>query len=481
MSLATDAEVRVPPAAAPPLREVPGPRGLAALRTLPALLRDPWTYTREVAARYGDVARLPVPFVDLILLSHPDEIALVNLGHQARYQRAPLVSDTMRVQGSPHHASWFEESDEDWARGRRLLQPHLTQKALAELGDLFTDAIADEVDGWRRGADTGRPFELHDPLKELALSVLYNAMFSRRIAPAEMPKLLHALDERMLATTIRTAMFALPAWVPRPKAKAGAHADAWLDEHLAEIVAQRRAQPVETADVLNVLLGAEYSDGTPLEDHKIRTEMLFLVIGGHETTAAALAWTFSLLATHPEVMRRVVAEVDALGGRAVGPGDMPQLEFTRACFDEAQRLQGGLVFNPKRAVADDDLRGFRIPAGSTVLHSNITLQRDPRFWGPDAEAFRPDRWLAGEAPAAAFQAFGRGRRMCLGKRLAYIEAVLTLASALQRYRFSAAPGWRPRHQYRMSMGVKGGVQLRLHTRRDGPVAEARAGSRSAGR
>jgi cytochrome P450 len=441
----------------------PGPRGLGLLREAAALVRDPWLYTGDLGRRYGDVARLPVPFAHLILLSHPDEIALVNQRHHARYDRSPMVTDSMRVQGSPHHASWFDESDAEWARGRQLLQPHFTQKALTELGGLFTEAIVDAVDGW--GDRTrGGTLELHDPLKELALSVLYNAMFSRRITPAEMTHLLEALDARMLATTIRTAMFPLPAWVPRPKGRAGARADAWLDSHLAAIVAERRAHPVATTDVLNVLLGATYDDDTPLEDHKLRTEMLFLVIGGHETTAAALAWTFALLAVHPDAAERVRAEVDALGGGDVGPGDMARLAFTRACFDEAQRLQGSLVINPKRALVDDTLGGYRIPAGATVLHSNITLHRDPRFWGPDAAEFRPDRWLEGDPPAAAFQAFGRGRRMCLGKRLAYIEATLTLATAFQRYRFTAPPGWAPRHQYRMSMGVKGGVNLTLTPR-----------------
>jgi len=447
---------------APPLP--PGPRGVAALRAAVEFARDPWLYPARARERYGDIVRLPMPFAELILLSHVDHIAHVNLKAASRYERSTMVTDTMRVQGSPYHASWFDEREEEWARGRQLLQPHFTQKALVELGGLFTEAIVDEVDGWGRAADAGEPLDLVPALKELALAVLYNAMFSRRISAAEMPELLHRLDERMLATTVRTAMFSLPPWIPRPLSRKGARADAWLDDHLATIVDGRRAAPIETTDLLNVLLGATYDDGTPLEDHKIRTEMLFLVIGGHETTAAALAWTFARLAIHPDAYGRAVAEVDALGDKPVTPADMPNLEFVRACFDETQRLQGGLVFNPKRAIVDDEIGDYRIPAGATVIHSNITLQRDPRFWGADAAAFRPDRWLDGDIDNAAFQNFGRGRRMCMGKRMAYIEAVLTIATALQRYRFQAPPGWQPRYEYRMSMSVKGGVPLTL-TRR----------------
>ncbi|EHN12861.1 Cytochrome P450 [Patulibacter medicamentivorans] len=442
----------------------PGPRGPARLPALLRLIRDPWFGPAALQRRYGDVIRLPVPFAELILLGHPDQIAQVNVAHRERYGRAAMVTDTMRVQGSPHHASWFEDDDGEWARGRKLLQPHFTQKALAELGGLFTEAIVEQVDGWGAAADRGAPLELHEQLKALALAVLYNAMFSRRIGPDEMHRLLTTLDDRMVATTVRTATFPLPGWLPRPRQAAGARGDDWLDHHLAELVADRRAAPTDVTDVLNVLLDARYGDGTPLEDHKIRTEMLFLVIGGHETTAAGMAWTFALLAQHPQIAERVREEVDALGGAAVGPEHLGRLPFARACFDEASRLQGSLVINPKLALEDDELGGYRIPRGATVLWSNVTLHRDPRFWGADADRFRPDRWLEGNAPAAAFQAFGRGPRMCLGKRLAYIEAVCTLATAFQRYRFAPPPNWEIRHQYRMSMGVRGGVPLRLARR-----------------
>ncbi|WP_205695500.1 cytochrome P450 [Conexibacter sp. SYSU D00693] len=443
----------------------PGPRGAEGALWLGRLARDPWSTPAKLLARYGDVVRLPVPFTEVVLLGHPDHIAHVNLKAADRYERAPMVTETMRVQGSPHHASWFDGDDAEWERGRKLLQPHFTQKALTQLGALFTEAVVDEVDSWARAADTGEPFDLTDPLKELALAVLYNGMFSQRIAPEEMPGLLHDLDERMLATTARTAMSPLPSWIPRPLDRRGGPADDRLDDYLRGIIERRRAAPIDRVDLLNVLLEATYDDGTPLEDHKIRTEMLFLVIGGHETTAAALAWTFALLATHPGVADRLRDEVDALGDEAVGPQHMARLPFVTACFDEAARLQGGLVFNPKRAVEDDEIGGLRIARGTTVLHSNLALHRDPRFWGADAGAFRPDRWLGDDPPPhAVFQNFGRGRRMCLGKRLAYIEAVLTLATAFQRYRFEAPPGWAPEHHYRMSMGVKGGVPLKLWRR-----------------
>ncbi|PTL59941.1 cytochrome P450 [Paraconexibacter algicola] len=458
-SITTDATISAP--------LPPGPSGPAAVSALARLGRDPWFEPIRLLEEYGDVVRVPMPFTELILLGHRDHIAHVNLKAAAKYQRAPMVTETMRAQGSPHHASWFDHDDDEWARGRELLQPHFTQKALAALGELFTEAVIEHVDAWGHAADSGETLDLVEPLKELALAVLYNAMFSRRIAHDEMPELLHHLDERMLATTVRTGMFAMPDRVPRPFSRRGARSDAWLDDYLRGIVDERRRNPVETTDLLNVLLGAEYADGTPLEDHKLRTEMLFLVIGGHETTAAALAWTFAFLGSRPDLQARARDEVDRLDGRRLGPADLAELPFITACFDEAQRLQGSLVVNPKRALVDDEIGGYRIPAGATVLHSNIALHRDRRFWGADADSYRPDRWLDGDIDNGAFQSFGRGRRMCMGKRFAYIEAALTIGSALQRYTFTTPVGWQPRHEYRMSMTVKGGVPLSLRRRASG--------------
>ena len=119
----------------------PGPRGIALAPALRALARDPWRFTGWVARQYGDVARLPVPFAEVILLSHPDGIAHVNLKAPDRYERSPMVTESMRVQGSRATTRpGSTTTTTSWARGRKLLQPHFTQKALSELGTLFTEA-----------------------------------------------------------------------------------------------------------------------------------------------------------------------------------------------------------------------------------------------------------------------------------------------------------------------------------------------------
>jgi len=431
--------------------------------TLARLVRDPWFYPLKLTQSYGDVVSLPTPFVKTVYLSHPDHIDHVLVKHADKYRRSDMVSEQMVPKQFGFNFFAFSDDDE-WRRGRALYRPSFTQKNLAELGDLFTESVTAQVDSWLTG-DSAADVDIADKTRELALVVLFNAMFDEYLSPrAVQSDAAHNLISRMmLGNTARVAMYQFPAWIPRPFQRQVDSATNGILAMTDQIIEMRRRHPTERTDILNLLLSAKYDDGMPLENDKIAVELMGMVVGGHETTAAALAWTFALLATHPAIEQRVIAEVDALGGGPVTVADMDKLKLTRACFDEAQRLQGGLVINPKTALVDDVIGGYRIAQGTTILYSSLAMHRDPRFWShPDD--FTPDRFLSGDADLSAFIPFGRGARLCLGMRMAYIEAVLTIASVYQRYRLAVAPGYQPRHQYRMSMGLKGGLPVHLSRR-----------------
>jgi len=438
----------------------PGPTGVAGGAVLAKLARDPWFTPLELTKKYGDVVSIPTPFVKTVYMSHPDLIEHVLVKHPDRYRRSDMVSEQMVPPGFGGHNFFAFSDDEEWRRGRSLYRPHFTQRHLAGLSDLFTESVESQVREWGSIRET---FDLAERTRELALVVLFNAVFDEYISERVLQQTEPIARSIMLGTTARVAMYSLPSWVPRPFQKSTRRGISSMLAVADHVIETRRRHPTDRPDVLNLLIGATYDDGRPLENDKIAVELMGLVVGGHETTAAALAWTFALVAGHPDIERRVVEEVEALGDGSIGVGDMPKLPLVRACFDEAQRLQGGLVINPKTAVVDDELGGYLIRKGTTVLYSSLAMQRDPRFWTEPNE-FRPDRFIDGEADMRAFIPFGRGKRVCLGMQMAYIEAVLTIATAFREYKFSIPPGYRPRHQYRMSMGLKGGLPVTVTPR-----------------
>ena len=87
--------------------------------------------------------------------------------------------------------------------------------------------------------------------------------------------------------------------------------DAMLDVEIAE----RRA-PTRATTSARMLVAARFEDGAPMDDREIRDQLMTLLLAGHETTATALAWTFDLLARHPDALARLRAEIAADDGGA---------------------------------------------------------------------------------------------------------------------------------------------------------------------
>ena len=124
-----------------------------------------------------------------------------------------------------------------------------------------------------------------------------------------------------------------------------------------------------------------------MDDEHIRRELMGLIFGGYETTAAVCPGCVARCPPSPTRRPALYDEVDALGGGRVGDDDLERLPWPRACFDEAQRLQG-FAINARQAAEDDEIGGYAIPKGTIVAVSGYTLHRDPRFWASPTRSIR---------------------------------------------------------------------------------------------
>jgi cytochrome P450 len=118
---------------------------------------------------------------------------------------------------------------------------------------------------------------------------------------------------------------------------------------------------------------------------------------------------------------------------------------------------------PRKALAADEIDGYRIPAGADVMICPYTLHRHPGFW-PDPERFVPERFALSGPPAAhryAYIPFGAGPRVCVGSQLGMMEAVLIAAMVGRRFRFELAGPEDPRPEPNLSLRVRGGLPVRV--------------------
>jgi cytochrome P450 len=287
------------------------------------------------------------------------------------------------------------------------------------------------------------PFDVAAEMMALTLDIVARTMFSAEVAD-EVAAIRRLTDVVVNLRPSLLDLFGFPQWIPRRRPRSYRAAIAAFDALVHRLLAERRRQAIARGDLLSMLLAARDPEtGEGMSDRQLRDEILTIFLAGHETTANALAWTWYLIARHPQVEVRLHDELDAvLGGRMPGFADLAELKWTRMVIEEAMRLYPPAHTIARKALGEDRIGGVRVPAGASITISIHALHRNPNLWR-EPERFNPERF----APAAvairhrfAYLPFGGGPRICIGNGFAMAEAMVILATVAQRYRLRLAGG-----------------------------------------
>jgi cytochrome P450 len=208
-----------------------------------------------------------------------------------------------------------------------------------------------------------------------------------------------------------------------------------------------------------------------MTDRQVRDELMTLFLAGHETTANALAWTWYLLAQHPDIYARMQAETDAAMAsdpdRLPDHADLDRMPYTLQVFKEAMRLYPPAYAIARQALVPTQIAGYRVPRGAVVLISPYMLHRRPDAF-PDPERFDPDRWTPERErtrPRYSYLPFGGGPRICIGAAFALMEGHLCLAAIARRVTFTLAYPQRPvQTEPLITLRPRGPIALRVHRR-----------------
>ncbi len=443
----------------PPMAEAPALArwlGLAPRFDLAATLAaGPVCYTRLAGKRIYFVH--DAEYVRRILLDH-----VANYPKSASYRNnlRPFLGDGLLV-----------SEGEFWRRQRRLAQPAFHLRRLQAIAATMGECAARMAARWR----AGEVVDVMAQMNAVTMEIVARTLFGADVTPdiAEVGAAMAVLQEEAGRVRLR-AFFDLPRFLVRPWRRRVREAIATLDRIVNRILAVRREAAARgdapTDDLLAMLLEARDTDtGEAMTDRQLRDELVTLFLAGHETTAIALAWTFHLLALHPEAERRLHAEVDAvLGGRpAPAFADLERMSWARMVAEETMRLYPPVYVFSRRALAEDRLGPYRVPAGAHIVISPWALHRRPDYW-PEPEAFRPERFAPGaqaERPRYAYLPFGGGPRVCIGNSFAMMEHAIVLGAVARRWRLEAIPGREVRTEPRVTLRPRGGLPMRALARR----------------
>jgi cytochrome P450 len=379
--------------------------------------KSPLAALRVMRDNLGDIFQVNLPGFRPVFLSGPE------------YSRFVLVDGRQnflwRSEGDPvtrllRHGLLVEDGTSH-DRLRAPMNDILSGKRVSDHIETFwrsTDAVSQT---WQDG-------QIVDMLEEM-----------RKVALLIFMKSLLAVDfgtdlEKLWQPILRLLKYISPGlWIIAPNLPRPGYQKAirTMDAYLLQLIIKRRANPIDNQDLLSRLVSIPDFD-----DNLIRDQLLTMLIAGHDTSTALLAWTLYLLGSHLDAMTRARSEADSVlqdsPPSEKTPADLPFLETV---IKESLRLYPPIHVGNRRAAKDIPIGDFTIPAGTRVMYSIYLTQRDPKNW-PEPDRFNPDRFdrSSGIKPAPfSYIPFGGGPRTCIGAAFAQVEAKIVLARLLTNF------------------------------------------------
>lgn len=301
--------------------------------------------------------------------------------------------------------SIIAQSGENHKRLRSVLTPLFTPKQANLNRELMQDTINLLLDEWSPQGS----FDFEEFISYYPIGVICAMLGSPREAISDLRGPLETLG-------LQWSMD--PSLIP-----ALDEATKTIDDFGQQLVAGRRAgkRPEKGGALLDVLI--EANDNGGISDRELYDLLIFLFVGGYDTSKNVITLTMYELLGRPEIYQRC-AEDHA---------------FCRKVIEESMRYHS--VANVPRLTTEDFVyRDVLIPEGTMLFFAVNLSGRDPAaFSNPDT--FDPD--YKHKNPHLGF---GRGMHICLGQFIARAqmeEGLHLIAKRLKEPRLTGEAQWRP--------------------------------------
>jgi enediyne biosynthesis protein E7 len=380
---------------------------------------------RDYFARFGDVYRVfaPARGVYNYVINHPDDVKRVMLTNHRNYTKGEGIDRVKILLGNGIMTS----EGGFWRRQRRMMQPSFHRRVIDQFGQLIHEVNQKYEARWATAAASGEPVNVSEDTSELTLEIVLRSIFG-----TDLDKLERQMGQNPFEVVAKQSNRDLKfAFQFRSLAKL-----------VLELIKTRHESDEEHFDFLSMLmLTTDRETGQPMGDRELIDEVLTLIVAGHETTAAALTWTWYLVTQHPEVAEALEAESDKHAADGVLSLDAAEsLSYTHQVLQESLRMYPPGWLLTRRSVEADALGGYAIAPRTDVFLSPYLLHRHPEFWS-DPEAFQPERFAgvdAAERHKFAYIPFAVGPRHCIGENIAMFEMLVHMHAMTRRFRLKRA-------------------------------------------
>lgn len=377
--------------------------GRAALN---ALLKDrsPLGPLKVMAKHIGRFFQIPIPGFRPFVVFGPEanRKVLVTERNKVLWRNTDPVTDLLR------HGMLITDGEEHEGY-RELMETPLHPSTLAN----YTQMMIEQTDHVSSRWKDGETIDMLVESRKIALLIIMKALFSKDTWD-DLPRIWTPI--RKAIEYISPGMWIFWRNMPRFGFKKNLKV---LAEYLFGIIHERRNRRAGKQDLLQHLIDAG------LNDDRIRDQMLTMLIAGHDTSTALLAWTFALLGQHPDLHTRLVQEINI----------MDKSPLLGQVIKESLRLYPPIHIGNRVVAEKMNFSEGHVPAGERLFYSIYLTHRDPSIW-ENAEDFCPERFAHGrKTPPFSYIPFGGGPRACIGAAFGQAEARVVIARLLQTYEF----------------------------------------------
>ncbi len=427
-------------------------------------IADPLGFQDRCRRKYGDIFTIRLSGLgDCVIVGNPQAIQEI-FSQDSKFEAGrgnaiaePLLgrNSLVLMDGDRHR------------RERKLLMPPFHGERLQTYAKqicLITQQVASQ---WQ----VGQPFVARTAMQKISLEVILQVVFG--LSEGERYQQLKPLLTNWINMTdspLRSSMLFLRflqqdwgSWTPWGQMK---RLQRQIHNLLqAEIEERRLGVSEERTDVLSLMMAARDENGQAMTDEELRDELLSILFAGHETTATSLAWALYQIHQQPDVREKLLKELDSLGKNS-SPLEISQLPYLTAVCQETLRMYPVLpTIFPRVAKSPVKVAGYLFDAETTLMPTIYLVHYREDLY-PNAQQFKPERFLERQYSSSEFFPFGGGTRRCLGYALAMLEIKLVLATILSNYQLALAEDKPVKLQRRgFTLAPTGGVQMMMIEKR----------------
>lgn len=397
-------------------RSKSGPQALKAFYQTGNALAALQVFQAEV----GDIFQLTLPGFKPVIAAGPEAARTILAERRQLFSWRPAGDPVARLLRQGLLVTDGELHD----KLRHTMMPALHRGHLPG----YLEAMWRSTDQVTASWPTDRPVDMLVEMRKIALLIFMRSLFNVDFTP-DLDRLWNPILR--LLTYISPGLWIFLPGKPRPGYDNDIQA---IDDYLYGIIRQRRSGEGMSDDLLSLLVSQP-----ELDDGLIRDQCLTMLIAGHDTSTALLAWMLYVLVSNPDALERTTAEVDHLLGKTPPSSqDIENLDYLNQVMFETLRLYPPIHTGMRFTTEDVELLGCKVPKGSRLMYSVFLTHHMERYW-PEAEKFDPERFCPehkkGRQPYI-YMPFGGGPRNCIGAAFAQVEVKAVIARLLQSFNFA---------------------------------------------